>query len=256
MGVLFLAVALILINVGFWAVFLAKFKKLFSTEDIISSVRNEMNHMIADMQRHTSTNVDLIDSRIKELKAVSAEANRHLAVARTELERLEQSKVFQHHLNTLKQTPQAPQERRGNPSLSRDYASASSLDSRGNYAQRSAQSYMKEAASTPSLFGEQAVSVTRQGQEALSKQGDLFADSAAVDVPKPQTFTVHSDGSSYAPIPVVAPEVSFVDNPITSKKDFTSQVKDLARVGQSVEEIASTLGRSIQEVQFALDMGF
>ena len=255
MGVLFLAVALILINVGFWAVFLAKFKKLFSTEDIISSVRNEMNHMIADMQRNTSLNVDLIDSRIKELKAITAEADRHLAVARSELERQEQTKAYQHHMNTLTQTPHTPQERRGNPSASRDYAKASS-DGRGNYSQRSAQSYMKAAQSTPSLFGEQSVALTRQGQEALSKQGDLFADSVALDVPKPQTFTVQKDGASYAAVPVIGPEVSFAENPITSKKDFTSQVKDLARVGQSVEEIASTLGRSIQEVQFALDMGF
>ncbi len=252
MGVLFLAVAVIIINLGLWAIFLAKFRKLFSTDDLITSARTEMNHMIADMQRNTSLSVDLIENRIKELKAISAEADRHLAILQKELEKAQQSKIFQNHLQTLQTSSERnPAERRG--SHQNNYAASYTNNPRSNPAQRAAQNYMKSAQSSQ-ISSDQSYSPTKQGMEAVAAQGDLFADT--VDIPKPQVFTVKSDGAAYTSVPLVTPEVTFVENPVTSKKDFTSQVRDLAKIGQSVEEIASTLGRSIQEVQFALDMGF
>ena len=68
MPVIFLTSTLIIINIVFWIVFLAKFKKIFSTEDILLAVRNELDKMIADVNRNTARDLNLIDAKLKDLK--------------------------------------------------------------------------------------------------------------------------------------------------------------------------------------------
>ena len=85
MGV-FLVSSLTLINLLLWLVFLIRFKKLFSADDIMVKFRDGMDSLIADAQRNTLSNINLIDEKIKELKAASAEAERKVAILRHELE--------------------------------------------------------------------------------------------------------------------------------------------------------------------------
>ena len=51
-----------------------------------------------------------------------------------------------------------------------------------------------------------------------------------------------------------APDVYPATNPVVMKKDFNAEVQERYDRGETVEEIAVALSRSVTEVQFALDM--
>ena len=86
-GISVLAFFLIVLNIVFWFVFLRKFKKLFSTDDILYSTRAEVTRMIEDINRITARDIDLIESKLKQLKAAAADADRHISVAKSELDK-------------------------------------------------------------------------------------------------------------------------------------------------------------------------
>ena len=70
-----------ILNIVLWIFFLSRYKSFFSTDEIIESTREELDRMIADVNRNAGRNIDIIEDRIKELKAVVAEADRHIALA-------------------------------------------------------------------------------------------------------------------------------------------------------------------------------
>ncbi|WP_191014703.1 hypothetical protein [Treponema zioleckii] len=80
--VAFFIVTIFIVNISLWVVLIVKFKRLFSTDDIISSTRAELTKMLADVNRNTDRDLMLMEDKIKELKAVIAEADRHLSVAK------------------------------------------------------------------------------------------------------------------------------------------------------------------------------
>ena len=235
MGILFLAVAFCIVNIALWVVFLSRFKKLFTTDNILENYRKELRNMTEDIDRHANRTISLIENTEKELRALIAEADRHVALARSELEKQQQSQIFQQRLAASRPV---------------------SAKGRQSPQQRAAGMYLKESADS-------SYTLTAAGQRQVSVQGTLFEDvspeeEAAAPQKRPlapNTFTVARDGSSYASVPVFAPNVSFSDNPIRPKKDFASQVRELSQQGASVEEIAHALERTTTEVQFVLDMG-
>ena len=82
MGV-FLVSSLTLINLLLWLVFLVRFKKLFSADDIMVKFRDGMESLLRDAQRNTLANINLIEEKTRELKAASAEAERKVVEAQT-----------------------------------------------------------------------------------------------------------------------------------------------------------------------------
>ncbi|MDE6068783.1 MAG: hypothetical protein K2F89_07535, partial [Treponemataceae bacterium] len=80
--------ALILLNLLLWAVFLIKFKKLFTTEKIMLEFRAGMERLSSDLQRNTVSSVNLIEEKIRALKEASAEAERKIAIAERRLDTL------------------------------------------------------------------------------------------------------------------------------------------------------------------------
>ena len=218
----FIVVALCIVNLILWVVFLSKFKKLFTAEDVIGSYKQELNRLLSDIDRHTARDVATIESASKELKAMIADADRHIAVAKTELERQEKTKTFQSKLTAKAQS-----------------------GAKQTMAQRAAGSYLRTASQ-----GNDAFSVTNAGRQQLAEQGTLFDDvpPQASSLP-PTTFTVEQSGASYASVPVITPSVSFVDDPVHAKRAFGDRVKELSLRGESVLECSTT------EVQFVLDMG-
>lgn len=245
-GIAFLAAFLIVINIVMWIVLLAKFKKFFSTDDIISSVREEMDQMIKDMNRNTKRNITLVEDRVQQLKEVIAKADRHLAVVRSELEKQEGAQAFSQTLSqarpNLAQKNHSPLQTNARPTLQ---------------AERAVERYRQTAV----LGAEnESYAITNEGKKYVDvQQGDLFEQNQQEDVAsllkEPAAFTVEQSGASYTSVPLVAPKVTYVDDPIVPKKDFGTQARELYDRGDSVERIATELGRSITEVQFALDMG-
>lgn len=228
MGV-FLVSSLTLINLLLWLVFLIRFKKLFSADDIMTKFREGMDGIIREAQHNTLSNINLIESKIKELKAASAEAERKVAILRHELESAEKSAALQAQLNL-----QAVPAKKGRSKAS---SKTSSRSAKG--ASRVAAAYKQNE--LPSE--DETVALTGLFKENAQKS--LF------DAPQ---ITVTKDGDAYGKVPVIKTQVVASDNPIKPKKPFSRKVKELAELGKSVEEIASETNHSTTEVQLVLDM--
>ncbi|MBQ8013118.1 MAG: hypothetical protein IJ257_01800 [Treponema sp.] len=231
------------LNIILWVTAFLKFKKIFSTDDIIASTREQMDNMIADINRNAGRNIEIIEDRIKQLKHVVAEADRHLENARRELENQKALSSYQQKID----------------SVVNERKSASAQTSLSS---RAAQQYLQNKSISSGIQGANRYELTDEGSRHAhfqQVQGDLFAQ--ADDDEKKRivsdtgtTFTVESDGSSYASVPLIGGNVTYADEPVQPKKKFAQLVRDLSHTGYSVEEIASELGSSITEVQLVLEM--
>lgn len=212
-----------ILNIVLWIIFLVKFKKLFSTDDVISKTRSEMNNMIMDMNRNTERDINLIDDRTQKLKLVIAEADRHIALARAE----EEKRASVQELRTaVNRTPSVEK--------------------------RAVDTY-KRASGGEKPQPEAAYEVTDTGIRAAGVQKSLFDENVkAVDTQA--KVVVQEDGTAYAEVPVITPKVFFSETPVTPKKDFNKQVTEFAAAGLTVEQIAKKLSCSLSEVQMVLDM--
>ena len=239
-GIAFLAGFLIVCNVVLGLVLVIKFKKTVSdkTNEVIGAAKREMELIIADMNRQTDRNITLFQNHQGELKALIAEAERHVTVARNEIEKLNQLQAQIFAQRVQQATPVR--------------ASVHQQAGRSVPAGRAAEQYLRSAGTAP-VQPQTAYTVTDEGKKHVVHQGDLFEE-----VPvsaEPNMFTVARDGAAYTSMPVIGPQVTYVDDPVQPKKDFGTQVRELYDRGESVEDIATALGRSTTEVQFALDMG-
>ena len=213
-----------ILTIVLWIVFLIKFKKLFSTDDIISKTRSEMNNMIMDINRNTERNITLIDDRIQKLKLVISEADKRIALARAEEER---------------------------------NASVSSLNKAVNRtpaAVKRAEETYKQTAGGTKPKPEASYEVTDTGIRAAGMQPPLFSENGTKLVNAETKVTVQSDGTAYAEVPVITPKVYFSETPVVPRKDLNQHVTELAATGFTVEQIAKQLSCSLSEVQMVLDM--
>lgn len=229
--------ALILLNLLLWAVFLIKFKKLFTTEKIMLEFRAGMERLSSDLQRNTVSSVNLIEEKIRALKEASAEAERKIAIAERRLDTLkneralfEQGAFLQSQISG--RSADIPEKARSKKKPA---------------AKAAVERYRKSAPlkETPVPGADAVYALTGLFKENAQKS--LFEDAG-------QTVTVTSDGDSYGKIPLVKPEIVFSENQIVPKKDFLSQVRDLNALGKNVEEIAAETGRSTTEVDLVLAM--
>lgn len=242
-GIAVLAFFLIIVNIIFWLVFLRKFKKLFSTDDILASTRSEMNEMIADVNRITSRDIDLIESKLKLLKAVAAEADRHAAIIKSEVETAKNE--LNRNFNSL--------------NLQQTVSRASLIAGRQNFnslSQPNTAGALKAYENiSDGLKSTEVYSITKEGKRFLgTQQADLFdqGEETFINSPSGTKFTVNEEGTSVAAIPKIGPNVTFSDNPIKPKISLNEQIKNLSEQGFSVEEIAKKMNLTTTEVQFSL----
>jgi hypothetical protein len=207
-------------NIILWIIFIIKFKKLFSTDDIISKTRSEMNNMIIDINRNTERDISLIDDRTQKLKLIIAEADRHIALARAEEEKHASVQELHTAMNRA-------------PSVEK----------------RAADTY-KRVSGGVKPRQEFAYEVTDTGMHDVSGQNTLFNE----DTRAQTKVTAHEDGTSFSEVPVNTQKVFFSESPVMPKVDFSRQVTDLAATGLTVEQIAKKLSCSLSEVQMVLDM--
>ena len=245
MIVVFVASFFCVLNICLWVSFFLKFKKIFSTDDIIASTREEMERMISDINHNAGRNIELIEDRIKQLKVIVAEADRHIELAKREIENQTARLSYQQKIDSV---------------LPSKKSAASASFGMQN---RAAQQYLRNQNISAGLQSGNRYELTDEGSRQVHKenfsQGDLFAQAEADDrrivSDAGTTFMVESDGSSYASVPVIGGNVSYADDPIHPQKKFSDLVRNLHAVGHSVEEIARELNCSTTEVQMTLDMG-
>ena len=75
---------LCVINLVLWLIFFLKFKKLFSTDDVIQKTREQYELLLNDVNRNALSNIDLIQMKIDELQSLIDIADRRLTTLNNE----------------------------------------------------------------------------------------------------------------------------------------------------------------------------
>lgn len=219
---------LCLINLLLWGLLFKKFKKLFSTDDVIEKTRNELNRMIVEVNRNAERNITLIEARISDLKSIIVQADSHVSLLKSEIEK---SNAISAYKSKIEKT----------------------VHSKNTVPQFKVEAYRKNSMQNQQkITSDSAFELT---QSALEKNGqqNLFRDERSQPFGI-QAVNVSEDGNSFKEVPVLGNNVHITDNPITLKKSFNAEVNERYLRGETVEEIAASLSRSVTEVQFALDM--
>ncbi|MBR1402701.1 MAG: hypothetical protein IJ558_00830 [Treponema sp.] len=256
MIIVFIAAFFCVLNITLWIFFLAKFKKIFSTDDIIASTRSEMENMIVDINRNAGRNIEIIEDRIKQLRAVVAEADRHLDVAKRELDKQRANLSYQQKIDSALLSKKAPAQYTPQSRAVEQYLRNAPLPSNISSGLQSGVTYELTDEGNRHVSSQQTP--LEQNMQSAPQNGELFRpedyDNYQIVSKSGTRFTVENDGSSYASVPVIGQNVTYADNPIQPKKKFRDLVRDLHLVGHSVEEIALELNSSTTEVQMVLDM--
>ena len=217
--------AIVAINIALWIVFAVRFKRLFSADDVIEKTKAEMDNMIRDINNNTVRAIDIIDDRTKRLKRLIEEADKRIALAQSEEAKKKSLSALRDMLDK-KTVPEA--------------------------SRRAANTYKKNAPrSRPAPDASYAV--TGEGEALTEMQHSLFDDKRE-EVHTKAEMNVMGDGTSYAKVPVIKPDVYFSETPVVPKKNFTKQVLEMSEMGLTIEQIAKQLSCSKTEVQMILDM--
>lgn len=235
----YFVVFLCIFNVVMWIVFLRLFRKLFTTENIIEDTKAEYNKLVTDFNKNTKLNITVIDDRIRQMKALIAEADKKIRL----LTEAETKSVAARNLQS------AVSAASGNSGAGSGSAVRSPRKKAQDAYTRNKTSQGFDSNSSFELTGEGVKEVS------MGKQNMLFDDeepSPSIDTKA--TVNVTSHGDSWAEIPVVTPNVYVSDKPIVPKKDKKSRIVELFDSGYSIEEISSELKLTDTEVQFALSL--
>ena len=87
---LFLVIVLCLFNIAMWIVLIAKFKKLFSAEDVIKTAKSSLDRIIKDVDNNVYRNVTLINNSISKLQTINTEVEKKIKLL-NDLEQKEQN---------------------------------------------------------------------------------------------------------------------------------------------------------------------
>jgi len=226
MPIVFLTIVICIFNIFMWVILLKKFKKIFSTEDIITSTRDELNRMIEDMNRNTGRDLNLADEKIKEIENVLLEAERRLGVLNSDLSRKSQSDEF---LSSIQKNQSKYQSKIENQSFF-------------------------SVSKTPT---ERYIQNQLNGNSQDYVQYDSDSSKDVIDY-KNNTNNQNSYSEIEKSVESVKslPDISYAQNQIVPKKDFTQSVRDLYAQGFDVEFIAKELNSTTTEVQLIIDMSF
>ncbi|MCH5294624.1 MAG: hypothetical protein J1F14_01810 [Treponema sp.] len=239
-AVLTLAFLLIAFNITMWIVFAFRFKKIFSTDDIMRRTRDELNSLLTEMNRNAERNVSLINERIKELRAVSAEAEREITKLRGELKKVEaetrrsfQSKVEEANHAARKSRP---------PKKGTEEAQSEFLfDKDKDKSERP-----RSGARIDSFYAANAV--RKSGDSAPGAEEQALAASVPSD-----NFEVPEPDERVHYIPILEPRIFADERQSSPREDFYAQVRSLADLGFDAEKISEKLGRTVSEVKLALE---
>lgn len=249
MATIFITVLICAFNVFMWIVFLKKFKKLFSTEDIIARMREELNRMIEDVNRNTARDLTLADAKIKDLKSILADAEKRIGILNSDLSRSSASNEFKAALQ------------RANENSTDNAVSFEQPKTEESFVQNERQI---QTANAPSPSAIETERVEQIPQNAKTDEGSYFSVSRNPaeryaqnqQMGRQQKQSDFQEKTETPPQQNVMPAVSFSSEPIKSRKDFSREVMDLYSQGMDIEFIATKLGTTTTEVQLIIDMNF
>ena len=226
-------------NIVMWIIFLHHFKNLFTTDDIISATKEEVNKILMDLDLQTERNLSLMDNSISKMKSLNAEIEKKLKV----FDELRSSNI-------------------GTSKINEKINSKSSLHQKRN----ALNSYERTKNSKKNINSESTVVLTRNGeqfsaepmQSTLFNEKNDFEPAEKSDI-KLKTQEIHTNeyGETYAKVPVIEPDIYVPEKPVDlskGKETLKDKILMFFDQGYNVDSISRELGCSATEVQFVLDI--
>ncbi|MCR5606653.1 MAG: hypothetical protein K6F69_07545 [Treponema sp.] len=226
MTVVVLAVILCVVNLLLWIVLFIRFNSLFSADDIVKNTKEEMNKLVADINRNVDRNITLIDDRIKELKLLMAQADKKVAFVQSELSKSSDAVYFTNALKSISN--------RKNDNVNNPYRRSASIN-----INELSESLDRDAVHLD-IINDDIANKNIPNKKSTDKNLNNN-----LNVSNSENHEIHN-----------IPSISVAENPIEagiSRKDFSTEVLKLYRKGYNVEAIASELSCSISEVSLVLD---
>lgn len=243
---IYLMIFICIINIILWIVFLARFKKLFSTDSIIENTREELNLLLKDLDRAADRDIQLAEESSKRLKAAVEDAEKKMDLFIEASNRLKGMISEADKINKISNQ---------NNSLFQDF---NKISQKKTVQKKQVNSYIKNSTSKKNT----SVDPEAVYEVSKSSQGDLFGnidDSVILNLNNQET-KVTEDGAAFKEVPLIITKV-LDDEKVAAKTaveekqlSLEKKVNNLFNEGFSVEEIASKLSCSITEVQFIIDM--
>ena len=217
----FFVISVLTLNIILWIVLLIRFKKLFSTDQIIENTRETINRFIKDVDSATARNTYLTKEMQKRLEKLLEDADARMEMFKEAANRLRDMIAQADRINKGKTYTL-------NPELTK-----------------------------PKVDPEAAYELNiKSEQGSLFDQTDT-TEPKTKSIQKNVT-NVTEDGAAYREIPLIITKV-FDEEPrkMTQeeiKKNLEHLVRKLFNEGNTVEQIAQKLNCSITEIQFIIDM--
>ena len=220
-------ITVILFNIIMWAVFLAKFKKLFSAGSVVDETRDILNKMLMDINNNAARNINLLEDKIRELKEVSAMADEHILLLKREVDKkIKEEKIYKSISEPAKKT-------RKNTGESFEEKRRTGLD---------AYLYEKKQGE---LFTDESLPLENQVPKSNSQK---------TASPKNKKNLAGNDKISVMENDLYPLNYTKAANPVKAKKTVKQRIFELHEKGKSDSEIAYELGLSLQEVKFSLEI--
>ena len=215
----FFVISVLTLNIILWIVLLIRFKKLFSTDNIIEKTQDKLNHLIREIDNAADRDTYLAKETTKRIKEMIDEAELKMELFREATQRL------------------------------RDMIAEADRINRGHGV---AQRLAIKPAPDPDAAYEIKVSDKRP------EQGNLFEQQDETKPIQKNETKVTPDGAAYHEIPLIITKVYDEKpaqmSPEEIKKNLPHLVHKKLDQGMTPEEIAANLNCSITEVQFIIDM--
>ena len=225
-GVYF-SLMILVINVILWLYFYYKFKKTYSPEKVLKSIRKEVDKLFKEIIRETEEDVSIVEARIKGLKSLIAKRNREKQVL-SDLESVNKPEpktrtTNQKKLSQYEQTAFSIPAERKQPKTADDVVYDEKKEEQLEFDSAVAESALEE-----------------------------YRDSVAVDVP--QELISKAVESSKKPEKEKTIEIVLSKDPITPKKSTKEQILELHKLDFSPDKISEMLNIPENEVQLAINL--
>ncbi|MBO4319848.1 MAG: hypothetical protein J5857_05210 [Treponema sp.] len=249
-GVLLLCV----FNVVMWLVQIVRFKNIFSTDKIMNETRDQLNAMLMDINRNAERNISLIDDRIQKLKEISEEADRHIQLLKGEIALAEKSSEFKSRYELIAHPePAAPQlpVKEIETQIAEQKPKAQVKPKKPRTKPRTPAAAYKQEQDQGDLF------VSSPSQEPVHEPSKMPANAEENESSREQRISLmveSTETNAQSQEKNDFPLITKAKEPLVIKKSFNKEVQELAAQGMKVDEIAAKLGRTIPEVNFALEI--
>ena len=217
----FFVISVLTLNIILWVVLLIRFKKLFSTDNIIEKTQSKLEHLIREIDTAADRDTYLAKETTKRIQTMIDDAELKMELFREATQRL------------------------------RDMIAEADRINKGR-------GMVEKIAVKNQIDPDAAYEVKLSDKKP--EQGNLFEqqnDTYSKPIQKNET-NVMPDGAAYHEIPLIITKV-YDEKPAKMtpeeiKKNLSNLVRKKFEEGMTPEEIAANLNCSITEVQFIIDL--